>query len=117
MFGEIRTLWKKLDVKGQGYISFGDLDPEIDPVAPFMLGVVGRQVAEGDVAKLREAEDRILDAGRQPTEELEAQRQRLQSEIRFWRAAELSPRRCLDADEAVHALICLGSHLFHAVAQ
>jgi hypothetical protein len=96
---------------------FGDLDPARDPVAPFMLGVVGRQVAGGDVAKLREAEDRILDAGQQPTEELEAQRQRLQSEIRFWRAAELSPRRCLDANEAVHALICLGSHLFHAVAQ
>lgn len=96
---------------------FGELDPERDPVAPFMLGVVGRQVTGGDVAKLREAEDRILDAGQQPTEELEVQRQKLQSDIRFWRAAELSPRRCLDAEEVVHALICLGSHLFHTVAQ
>jgi len=96
---------------------FGDLDPERDPVAPFMLGVVGRQVARGDVAKLREAEDRILDAGQQPTQELEVQRRKLQSEIRFWRAAELSPRRCLDADEVVHALICFGSHVFHTLAQ
>ncbi|CAK0846509.1 unnamed protein product [Prorocentrum cordatum] len=96
---------------------FGELDPERDPVAPFVLGVVGRQAAGGDVRRLRDAEERILGAGRQPTEELEALRERLQAEIRFWRAAELCPRRCLDAEEVVYAMICLGSHLFHAVAR
>lgn len=89
---------------------FGDLDPERDAVAPFLLGVLARQAAGSDVRKLQEAEERILDAEQQPTEELEAQRLKLQSEIRYWRAAESSPRRCLDADEAVHAMICLGSH-------
>lgn len=96
---------------------FGDLDPERDPVAPFVLGVVGRLAAGADASMLRDAEERILSAGQQPTEELEIQRQKLQSEIRFWRAAELSPMRCLDAEEVVYAMICLGSHLFHAVAR
>ncbi|CAK0796538.1 unnamed protein product [Prorocentrum cordatum] len=98
---------------------FGDLalEEERDPATPWLLGVAWLQAARCGAAKWQEAEEWILSLGPLAADGLDAQRQRLQTDIRFWRAAELSPRRCVDAGDVAHALICFGSHLFYAVTR
>lgn len=52
---------------------FSHFDTERDPVAPFLFGALEREVVGDDIDKLREAEELILAATEQPTDELEEQ--------------------------------------------
>lgn len=81
-----------------------------NPMAPYLLGVLDRQVAGADVHRLHLADDRILFAEVQPSEDLEEQRQKLIGEIEFWRRAETSPWRCIEANDVGHAAICFAMH-------
>lgn len=82
-----------------------------NPLAPFLYGVLERRAAGSDIQRLRAAEERILAAGEQPSEELEHERQQLQKEIVFWRAAEGSPSRCADTDDVANVIICMAGNL------
>jgi len=93
------------------------LSTKANPLAPFLFGVLDRQVAGADLSRLHAAEERILNAQEQPSEELESERRRLVAEIEYWRTAEAGPPECLRTSEAVHALICLGAHAFGAAVR
>jgi len=86
-----------------------------NPLAPFLLGILGRNNARGDLTRLLAAEDRILTAVSQPSEDLEVERVGLLKEITYWRAAETSPGRCFDTANAAHIVICLSTHALQSV--
>mmetsp|Transcript_6290 Transcript_6290/g.14369 ORF Transcript_6290/g.14369 Transcript_6290/m.14369 type:complete len:358 (-) Transcript_6290:89-1162(-) len=91
------------------------LSKRSNPLAPYLYGVLERQVAGADMARLEAAEARILNSGEQPSEDLEAERQKLLGEIEYWHAAEVSPRKCMEADDAAHVVICLSVHAASAL--
>jgi len=93
------------------------LSKKSNPLAPYLLGILERQAAGADRARLLAAEDKILSAGEQPAEELEAQREKLSLEINYWRLAELSPRHCVNTFNAAHVAICLSVHMFSQLGQ
>jgi len=86
------------------------LNIKANPLAPYLHGVIDRKQSAGDIERLRVAEDHILKAGEQPSEELNLERAKLMEEIHFWRAAEASPHHCLGSADAAHVLICLCGH-------
>lgn len=94
------------------------LSRKSNPLAPFLIGVLERQSAGPDAERLRLAEDRILNAQEQPSDELEAKRVQLVTEILFWRSATESPQKCLAATDVAQVLACLlghaAYHLHHA---
>merc|ERR1719498_1417925 len=49
------------------------LSSKSNPLAPYLHGVLERKAAGGDVERLRSAENAILNAGEQPSDELEAE--------------------------------------------
>jgi len=81
-----------------------------NPLAPYLYGVLERRAAGADAERLRLAEERILNSEEQPSEELEDERRRLLEEISYWRAAESSPRSCLEAWDSARVLACLLGH-------
>lgn len=81
-----------------------------NPLAPYLYGVLERRAAGPDAERLRSAEERILNSQDLPSEELEVERKQLLAEIGYWRAAEESPRRCLEAFDAAQVMICLTGH-------
>lgn len=91
------------------------LSKRSNPLAPYLYGVLSRQAAGADRARLEAAEARILGAGEQPSEDLEVGRRRLVREIAYWRAAEASPRMCVGTDNVAHAVICLTGHIAAAL--
>lgn len=86
------------------------LNIKANPLAPYLHGVLDRKQSAGDVDRLRVAEDHILNAGEQPSEELNLERVKLMGVIHFWRAAEASPHHCLGSADAAYVLICLCGH-------
>mmetsp|Transcript_148512 Transcript_148512/g.458919 ORF Transcript_148512/g.458919 Transcript_148512/m.458919 type:complete len:319 (-) Transcript_148512:95-1051(-) len=86
------------------------LTKKSNPLAPYLYGVLERRAAGADAERLRLAEDRILSSEEQPSEELETERQQLLRDIRYWQAAEGSPRRCTDSFDAAQVVICLLGH-------
>lgn len=88
------------------------LSKKTNPLAPFLYGVLERQVAGPDIERLRAAEERIMSSETQPSEDLERDRQTVMQEISYWRSAELSPRECFSTQDSSHAMICLSGHLF-----
>lgn len=93
------------------------LSSKSNPLAPFLSGKLERQEAGSDLSRLQAAEERILKASVQPSEELEDERKQLVREIGYWRAAQNSPRSCLKTDNAAFAMICLSSHAFLALTR
>merc|ERR1719414_278094 len=91
------------------------LSKKSNPLAPYLYGVLERRDAGPDAERLRTAEERILGAEEQPSEEVEAERQQLVQEIGFWRAAEDSPRKCLQSADVAQVLICLSGHVAFAL--
>lgn len=79
-------------------------------LAPYLLGVLERQAAGADVKRLFDAEEQILNAQPQPSEDLEEERQALLWEITYWRNAELSARHCFRSADAARLVICLCTH-------
>lgn len=86
------------------------LNKKSNALAPYLYGLLERQAAGPDEARLLAAEERILREGELPSEELEGEREALVREIGYWRAAQASPQNCLATTDAAHALICLCSH-------
>jgi len=84
-----------------------------NPLAPYLLGVLDRKAAaaEADSERLRLADDRILSAEKQPSEDLEEQRLNLVSEIKFWHEASASAKKCVEASNVAHVAICLVAHV------
>jgi len=87
------------------------LNKKSNPLAPYLHGVLERKVAGGDVERLKQAEQLIIDAGEQPSEELEAERGRLIDEISYWREAEGSTRHCSATNDVAYVLICFFGHI------
>lgn len=94
------------------------LNSKSNPLASYLHGVLERRVAGGDPERLRVAESHILNAGEQPSEELELERVELVNEINYWREAEASSRHCFASADSAYMLICLLGHVatfFHQV--
>jgi len=87
------------------------LNSKPNPLAPYLHGVLERKVAGGDIDRLREAEEFILKAGEQPSDELEAERGRLIDEISYWREAEGDSRHCTASNDVAYVLICFFGHV------
>lgn len=83
-----------------------------NPLAPYLLGVLERQDAGADLERLKAAEDLILGGGEQPSEDLEAERQKMVQVIHYWREAEASPRNCFASADGAFVAVCLLGHLF-----
>jgi len=83
------------------------LNTKKNPLGPYLFGVLDRQLAGSDVARLRAAEELILNSAEQPSEDLEDQRLQHIADIRYWRNAELEPARCFDTSSVTHLVICL----------
>jgi hypothetical protein len=79
-------------------------------LAPFLHGTLERKMAGGDIERLKLAEEHILNAEEQPSDELEYKRTHLISEIEFWREAESSYQNCFASADSAHVLICLLTH-------
>jgi len=107
--------WNRPDDARQVLLASEQLNTKSNPLAPYLYGVLERKAAGSDTDRLRAAEDRILSAGKQPSSELEAERQDLVREINFWRQADESPWRCVEAGDFVQALICGCVHIVVAV--
>jgi len=86
-----------------------------NPLAPYLLGLLERQAAGGDIEKLHAAEELIMTAGEQPSAELEVERKRMTQTIEYWREAETSVMSCFPTSDAAHMVICLLSHLMQRV--
>jgi len=82
------------------------LNLKSNPLAPYLHGVLERKVGGGDIDRLWAAEELILNAGAQPSQELEAERGRLIEEISYWREAEASSRHCAAGSDVAYVLIC-----------
>jgi hypothetical protein len=87
------------------------LNMKSNPLAPYLHGVLERKVVANDVDRLRLAEQAIINAGEQPSEELEVQRSRLIEEIGYWREAQGSSRHCLATSDVAYVLICYLGHV------
>jgi len=87
--------------------------------ASYLLGALQRRDAifAGDADALSAADVRILAVEKLPSKDMEAERCRLTGKINYWHAAEASPKKCFDTNEAAHIAICLCSHLFRAAHQ
>lgn len=107
--------WRRYDEAREILRVSEKINTKANPLAPYLLGVLERQVAGADVERLRAAEDRILAAQKQPSEDLETQRLQLHEEISFWRVAEESPWKCFETYNVAHGLICLCGHAAMAV--
>jgi len=110
--GYFLMYWCRLDDAREVLRESERLNIKANPLAPFLYGVLERRTAGSDVARLHAAEERILAAAEQPSEELEVQRRSLVQEIRFWRAARDSPMHCLQGGDVAQVVVCFWGHLF-----
>lgn len=104
--------WRRYSEAQQVLKESEQLKSKSNVLAPYLLGVLERQVAGADVKRLLAAEERILNAKPQPSEDLEEERQDLLWEITYWRDAELSARHCFRSTDAARLVICLCTHAF-----
>jgi len=109
--------WRRFDEAREILQESERMNKKSNPLGPYLFGVLERQMAGADEQRLVAAEQRILSAGEQASEELDAERKQLVQEISYWREAVSSPRNCLNTGDATHALICLCSHSGLAVKQ
>jgi len=109
--------WRRPDEARRVLLASEQLNTKANPLGPFLYGLLERQTAGADWERLMAAEERILRSGKQPSEDLEAQRLDLVSDINYWRSAQSSPALCLQTSKAAHVLICLCSHAALAVQQ
>jgi len=107
--------WRRMDEAREVLRASEKINTKANPLGPFLYGVLERQVAGADVERLHAADERILRSGKQPSEDLEAQRLDLVSDINYWRSVEASPSLCFETVNAAHMLICLCSHAALAV--
>jgi len=103
--------WKRQDEAQVVLEESMKINSKSNPLAPYLHGVLERKVAGGDVDRLREAEEFIIKAGEQPSEELEAERGRLIEEISYWREAEADSRHCSATNDVAYVLICFFGHV------
>lgn len=115
--GYFLAVWQREDEARQVLQQSERINTKANPLAPFLLGALDRQVAGGDMERLRAAEDRVLAAKEQPSEELEVERARLRAEIGYWRAAKDCPSCCLDTPETAYMVICFASHAARLATQ
>lgn len=91
------------------------LNTKSNPLAKYLHGVILRKEAvkknPSNTEALRLAEEKILTAQTQPSEELEAERALLVQDILFWRNAAEDPWQCVQARDVAHAVICVCGHL------
>jgi len=104
--------WRRYDEAREVLRQSELLTKKSNPLAPYLYGVLERRVAGTDAERLRLADERIINSQEQPSDELEGERQQLLKEISYWRAAEQSPRRCVENFDAAQVLICLTGHAF-----
>jgi len=102
--------WKRVDEAREILQESERLNTKANPLGPYLFGVLERTMAGADEQRLSAAETRILNAGEQPSDELETERKQLVQEIGYWREAAVSPSNCFNTGDATHALICLCSH-------
>lgn len=107
--------WRRIGEAREVLRESEKLSKRSNPLAPYLYGVLERKVAGADVARLEAAEARILNSGEQPSEDLEGGRQKLLGEIKYWHAAETSPRSCMETDDTAHVVICLSVHAASAL--
>lgn len=102
--------WARFDEAREVLLESERTNTKSNPLGPFLYGVLERRTAGSDRERLLAAEERILAAGQQPSEELEVQRAELTRQILFWRSAESSPARCADGHDAIEVVICVWTH-------
>jgi len=94
------------------------LNTKSNPLAKYLHGVILRKEAvnfkDSDPEKLRAAEEKILAAQTQPSDELEAERVQLVEDIQFWRSVGEDPWKCIHARDVARAIICISAHLVFA---
>jgi hypothetical protein len=111
--GYFLRIWGRPDEARQVLKEAVALQAKPNNVASFLLGALERKEAtcSGDAASLLEADERILASQKVPSKDLEDERLRLISEIRYWQDAESSPMKCLESDNMVHSMICGAVHI------
>lgn len=102
--------WRRVEEAREILQESERLNTKANPLGPYLFGVLERKISGADEQRLMAAEGRILEAGEQPSEELEAERMQLVEEIGYWREAMGSPMNCLNTGDATRALTCLCSH-------
>lgn len=108
--GYFLVQWNRDDEAAEVLKESLNLNLKSNPVAPFLHGVLERKNAGSDVERLRAAEEYILQAPEQPSEELEFERQHLIDEISFWRQAETSSKHCFASADSAYMVICFLGH-------
>lgn len=104
--------WRRYDDAREVLEESEQLNSKANVLAPYLLGILERQAAGADVKRLLAAEERILNAKPQPSEELEEERRDLLWEIAYWRDAEQSVSQCFRSTDAARLVICLCMHAF-----
>lgn len=105
-FGYFLTQWCRYDEAHAVLEESMKLNTKKNPLGPYLFGVLDRQRAGSDVARLRAAEELILNSAEQPSEDLENQRRQHIADIMYWRNAELEPARCFETSSVTHLVIC-----------
>jgi len=113
--GYFLTQWCRPDDAKVVLAEAESLNMKSNPLAKYLHGVILRKEAvnsrKSNPEALRVAEEKILSAQTQPSEELEAERALLVQDILFWRSAAEDPWKCLQARDISHAVICVCGHL------
>lgn len=104
--------WRRFDEARMALEDSTKLSSKSNPLAPYLLGLLDRKEAGSDLSRLRAAEEMIINAGEQPSPDLEAERQVVIREIEYWRNAELSIMNCGATSNFAHAAVCLLGHVF-----
>jgi tetratricopeptide (TPR) repeat protein len=104
--GYFLTQWCRYDEAHVALEESMKLNTKKNPLGPYLFGVLDRQRAGSDVARLRAAEELILNSAEQPSEDLENQRRQHIADIMYWRNAELEPARCFETSSVTHLVIC-----------
>jgi len=104
--GYFFTQWRRYDEAHSVLEESMKLNTKKNPLGPYLFGVLDRQRAGSDVARLRAAEELIFNSAEQPSEDLENQRRQHIADIMYWRNAELDPARCFETSIMTHMVIC-----------
>eukprot|EP00442_Polarella_glacialis_P037563 CAMPEP_0115066846 /NCGR_PEP_ID=MMETSP0227-20121206/11047_1 /TAXON_ID=89957 /ORGANISM="Polarella glacialis, Strain CCMP 1383" /LENGTH=374 /DNA_ID=CAMNT_0002452819 /DNA_START=280 /DNA_END=1404 /DNA_ORIENTATION=+ len=109
--------WRRPDEAREVLLESQRVSSKSNPLAPYLYGLLERQSAGSDAQRLVAAEEMIIHAGEQPSEDLEVERQMMVLEIDYWRKAELSAAGCPATADAAHIVICFLGHLFFPTAE
>eukprot|EP00933_Yihiella_yeosuensis_P040856 TRINITY_DN35258_c0_g1_i1.p1 TRINITY_DN35258_c0_g1~~TRINITY_DN35258_c0_g1_i1.p1 ORF type:complete len:335 (-),score=87.17 TRINITY_DN35258_c0_g1_i1:230-1234(-) len=109
--------WRRLDEAREVLQESYRTSSKSNSLAPYLLGLLERQVAGSDLKRLEAAEEMIMKSGEQPSEELEAQRQKMIESINYWQKAESSIMNCQSTNDVAASVICIIGHLFFRVRE